>query len=444
MSSIESPTGGEEMYALSKRLFPICRSLTGDGVRLTHSILREYIPLLVTHEVPTGTECLDWVVPDEWNIRDAYILAPGQLKIADFRQNNLHVVGYSEPVDRELSLAELQNHLFSLPETPDVIPYVTSYYKRTWGFCLSENQRRALADTTYRVVIDSDLSPGSLTYSELYLPGRSKQEVMISSYTCHPSMANNELSGPVVATFLAQWLAEQDHHYSYRLILAPETIGPIVYISKNLYRLKENVIAAFNMTCVGDDRTWSFMPSRKGDTLADRVARHALESSGQNFTEYEFLEHRGSDERQYCSPGVDLPMVSIMRSRYGTFPEYHTSADDMMVVSPGGLQRSLEMHKSCIRLIESNRTYAPTVLGEPQLSRRGILDQYGGGTNMLMKRKRIQNFLACCDGTTDLLQLSKLMGVKASELTPIAELLLEQGLITEAQIGDGGQGENYR
>jgi len=431
MNKIESLSDGWEMYALSERLFPICRSITGDGVRRTHSILREYIPDLVTHEVPTGTECLDWVVPDEWNIRAGYILGQDHEKIVDFQRSNLHVMGYSEPIDREVSLEELEEHLFSLPETPDVIPYATSYYKRTWGFCLTENQRRSLTNSRYHVVIDSDLSPGSLTYSELYLPGRSEKEVMLSSYTCHPSMANNELSGPVVATFLAKWLSAQDHHYSYRLVLAPETIGPIVYLSRHLSTLKKNVVAALNLTCVGDERAWSFMPSRKGNTLSDRVARHVLKHLSQCYTEWNFLEYRGSDERQYCSPGVDLPMVSIMRSRYGSFPEYHTSADDLTVISPAGLQGSLDMHKAYIHLIETNRTYAATVLGEPQLSRRGILDQIGGGTNVLEKRKRIQNFLMCCDGGSDLLQIAESMGVYAGELEPIARLLLGQGLIKE-------------
>jgi aminopeptidase-like protein len=433
MNNKVSPSDGLEMYALSERLFPICRSITGDGVRQSHAILREYIPDLVTHEVPTGTECLDWVVPDEWNVRDGYILGQDHEKIVDFQRNNLHVLGYSEPIDREVSLEELQTHLFSLPETPDVIPYATSYYKRTWGFCLTENQRRALTNSKYRVVIDSDLSPGSLTYSELYVPGRSEQEVMLSSYTCHPSMANNEISGPVVATFLAAWLSEQDHHYSYRLVLAPETIGPIVYLSKHLRTLKKNVIAALNLTCVGDDRSWSFMPSRKGDTLSDRVARHVLQHLATEYREWDFLEHRGSDERQYCSPGVDLPMVSIMRSRYGSFPEYHTSADDLTVISPTGLQGSLDMHKAYIKLIEANRTYSATVLGEPQLSRRGILSQIGGGTTVLEKRKWIQNFLMCCDGGSDFLQIAESMGVYSGELEPIVNLLLEQGLIKETK-----------
>ena len=424
---------GDEMYALAARLFPICRSLTGDGVRQTHSILREILSGLRTHEVPTGTECLDWMIPDEWNIRDGYILAADGERVVDFRKSNLHVVGYSEPVDCVLSLDELEKHLFSLPQSPDLIPYVTSYYRRTWGFCLTENQRKSLKESTYRVVIDSDLSPGALTYSEFYVPGRSKQEVMISSYTCHPSMANNELSGPVVATFLARWLSEQDNLYSYRLVLAPETIGPAVFLSRHLAELKERVIAAFNMSCVGDERAWSFMPSRKGDTLADRVALHALSHHAHGYEQCDFLQDRASDERQYCSPGIDLPMVSIMRSRYGTYPEYHTSADDLTVISPAGLQGSLDMHKRCIRLIESNHTYTASVLGEPQLSRRNMLEQFGGGTEVLEGRKLIQDFLMCCDGQSDLLEIAELMNVDALRLVQITVLLLSQGLIVGEQ-----------
>ena len=421
------------MYELIARLFSICRSITGDGVRQTHEILREYLPKLETHEVPSGTQCFDWVVPDEWNIRDAYIADQQGDKIVDFKDHNLHVVGYSSPVDREVSLEELQEHLFSLPEQPDLIPYVTSYYRPFWGFCLPDKQRKKLVNAPYHVFINSELAPGSLTYSDLYLPGQSKEEIFVSTYTCHPSMANNELSGPAVATFLAQWLSTRSNYYSYRFVFAPETIGPLVYLKEHLEYLRTHVIAAFNLTCVGDDRAVSFLPSRAGDTLADQVARHVLKYQATEYQEYDFFQDRGSDERQYCSPGVDLPMVSIMRSKYGTYPEYHTSADDLTVVSPEGLEKALELHKSCIRLIESNRTYQTQIIGEPQLSRRGIVVQFGGGNDPRahIKRKQLQNFLTCCDGEHDLLNIAETIGAYGEDLVEIAQILTQHDIIKE-------------
>ena len=427
------PDEGAQMYAFIVRLFDICRSITGHGVRQTHQIIRDYLPQLETHEVASGTRCCDWVVPDEWNIEDAYIADQQGNKIVDFKENNLHVVGYSEPVNKEVTLEELQQHLFSLPEQPDAIPYVTSYYRRTWGFCITDEQRKTLADPSYRVVINSDLSPGSLTYSDLYIPGQSQEEVYISTYTCHPSLANNELSGPAVATFLADWLTTRENYYSYRIVFAPETIGPLVYLSEHLDYLKKHVIAAFNLTCCGDDRAVSFLPSRTGNTLTDRVARHVLQYQAPGYQSYDFIQQRGSDERQYCSPGVDFPMVSIMRSRYGNgdFPEYHTSADDLTVVSPKGLQKTLDLHKACIQLIETNRTYQTQIIGEPQFSRRGIIVQFGGGTDILEQRKKIQNFLVCCNGNHDLLSIAETIGVYGNALHEIVELLIEHEIIKQ-------------
>lgn len=430
-SSIVNPSIGTLMHGWAQDLFPICRSLTGAGVRQTLNYLKELLPGLVIESVPSGEEVFDWVVPDEWAIRDAYISDDNGTRVVDFGDNNLHVVGYSEPVDEWFSLEELQRYLYTLPDQPEAIPYITSYYKRRWGFCLSENQRRQLKSGRYRAVIDSDLVPGVLNYGELILPGRSQEEVLLSTYVCHPSMANNELSGPVVTAALAQWLIGlPDRKYSYRIIFLPETIGSITYLSRNLAHLKKHVVAGFNITCVGDDRCYSYLPSRTGDTLSDHAALHVLKYLAPDFKRYSYLD-RGSDERQYCAPGVDLPIATLMRSKYGEYPEYHTSLDDLTLVTPAGLEGGFMVLQKAIEVIELNCKPQVTVFGEPQLGKRGLYPTLSTKTSSQSVRA-MMDLLAYSNGVSSLLAIAEIIGKPIWELAPIFQRLREHGLLRDS------------
>lgn len=419
---------GDKMYELCKELFPICRSITGDGFRQSLSILKKYIPEIKTMEVPTGTKCFDWEVPREWNIKDAYIITPSGEKICDFKQSNLHVLGYSAPIDKTLPLSELQEHLYSLPDQPTAIPYKTSYYAERWGFCLTQIERDELESGDYHVFIDSELKDGYLTYGELILPGESEQEVFLSSYLCHPSMANNELSGPVVTTFLSKWLAEKESRkYTYRIIIIPETIGSIVYLSRNYKVMKDRIIAGFNVTCIGDDRAYSYLPSRRGNTLSDKIALHVLKQSQPDFVQYSFLD-RGSDERQYCSPGIDLPVCSIMRTKYHCYPEYHTSLDDLSLISPEGLFGGYEVLKRSILCIEANEKLCSTTCCEPQLGRRGLYPTIGS-RNKSNNVKRMVDFLAYSDGELSTLDIAENIDAPLWELDEMISRLKDEMLV---------------
>ena len=416
----------KKMYSLIKKLFPLCRSITGKDLVKTLHIIKDYIPLEL-HKIPSGTEVFDWVIPDEWNIVDAYVKDSKGKRIIDFKKSNLHLVSYSIPFEGTLGLKILKEHLHTLPNQPDLIPYVTSYYKKDWGFCLSHNDYLELKDDLYSVKIDSTLEPGHLTYGELILPGESDEEVLFSTYICHPSMANNELSGPVLATFLANELSKRQLYYTYRFVFVPETIGSIAYLSMKFETLKQKVVAGYVLTCVGDPGSFSYLCTRKENTLSDRVALHVLNNSAEEYKVYSFLD-RGSDERQYNAPGIDLPIGSLMRTKYGSYPEYHTSGDNLDFVTSEALQGSLDMYLRCINVLENNRTYKTKILGEPQLGKRGLYSNLSFKGSAESARK-MKDLLAYCDGENDLVCIADKIDCPVWDLFPIAEKLLSHEIL---------------
>ena len=417
---------GKEMYDWATDLFPINRSLTGDGVRQTLQYIKNIVPELEVNEVPSGAKCFDWKIPQEWNCNDGYIIDPDGNKICDFKTNNLHIVGYSTPIDSEIELEELIEHLYYLKEQPTAIPYITSYYSPRWGFCLSFNEFQKLKKGTYKVKINSELKDGNLTYGEIKIKGESEKEIFLSTYVCHPSMANNELSGPVVTTALVNFIKSlEGRKYSYRIVFIPETIGSITYISRNIDEMKKNIIAGFNISCIGDDRSYSYLSTRYGNTLSDKVSKHILKNI--DYVEYSFLD-RGSDERQYCSPGVDLPIATICRTKYGAYPEYHTSLDDLTVISPSGLYGGYDKIKKAIELLEMNNYYKVNVLCEPQLGKRGLYPTISTKTSGAVVAT-MMNFLAYADGSNDLIDIANIIGVQAEELFDIVHKMKVAKLI---------------
>ncbi len=423
----QSAVTGQEMHSWAADLFPLNRSITGPAVRQTLRYFNNIVPELQIRSLPSGSRAFDWEVPEEWTVSEAWIGDESGRKVVDFHENNLHLLGYSVAVDRWMTRGELDGHLHSLPEQPDAIPYLTSYYNRTWGFCLSENQRRELGDGKYRVVIRSEHKKGELNYGEVVLPGRTDREVLLSTNICHPSMANNELSGPVVTAALAHWLRSQPRRYTYRIVFVPETIGSIVYLSRYLDHLKAHVDAGFNVVCVGDDRCHSYLPSRAGNTLSDRAARHVLGHIDPDYVSYTWLD-RGSDERQYCAPGVDLPVASILRSKFECYPEYHTSLDNLDFISPSGLIGGFQALQRALHILEHNMIPSVTVLCEPHLGRRGLYPTMNK-KGIPGSSRNMRNFLSYCDGTLDLIAIADKIGEPAWELLPLAATLSEHGLI---------------
>lgn len=424
---------GQDIYELVKEIFPICRSITGNGVRETLNILKKYAPDICVHEVPSGTPVFDWTVPAEWNIEDAYVENEEGERVIDFQKSNLSVVGYSYPLDKVFDLEELKKIIHTQPEQPDVIPYVTSYYKEYSGFCMSQNELDALKPGKYHAVIKSDINAnGSLTYGEAYIPGETEKEILISTYVCHPSMANNECSGPAVSVFLQRYIKSlTKRKYSYRFIYIPETIGSITYLSKHYPKMKEKTVAGLNLSCVGDNFTYSFVQTRYGKTITDKLLHNLLKFFYPEYQSYSFLE-RGSDERQFCAPGIDLPVCTVCRTKYGTFKEYHTSADDLNYISPEGLGGTLELLKLFVQAMEYNGFYKIKCLCEPQLGKRGLYPTISqkGSYNAV---KAMTDFIAYADGTNDLIDISNIISVPIDKLIPVIENLTACDLLEKIE-----------
>jgi aminopeptidase-like protein len=417
---------GEEMYALASRLYPICRSITGDGVRETFGILREHIPVEV-REVATGTQVFDWTVPKEWNIRDAWIKNEAGEKIVDFKECNLHVLSYSVPVRAKLSLDELKRHIFTLPSFPDRIPYRTSYYKENWAFCLSENQLSRMREGEYEVCIDSSLEDGHLTYGELYIKGASSDEMLISCHTCHPSLANDNLSGVVLATYVARRILEQKRRYSYRFLFIPGTIGSIVWLAHNEEKLG-NIKHGLVFAGVGDSGKFHYKKSRRGNAEIDHAAIHVLKHAGE-FGVEEFTPY-GYDERQFCSPAFNLPVGCLMRTPHGRYTEYHTSADNLHFVRAEYLEESYRQCVSIFDVLESNRRFRNlNPKCEPQLGRRGLYQMIGGGEEGKRKELGLLWVLNLSDGAHSLLDIAERSGLAFPVIKDAADALLSHGLL---------------
>jgi aminopeptidase-like protein len=421
------------MHDLARELYPLCRSITGDGVRETLKIIGRELELAV-YEVPTGTPVLDWTVPKEWNIRDAWVKNSRGEKVIDFKQSNLHVVGYSVPVRARMTLTELAPHLFSLPDRPDWIPNHNSFYKEDWGFCLRHEDLQALPDGEYDVCIDSTLADGSLTYAEAFIPGSTTDELLLCSHMCHPSMCNDNLSGISLLTLLGRYLAMLSPRYSYRLLFLPVTIGSITWLARNeanLGRIKHGLVVAL----VGDDGPTTYKKSRRGDAPIDRAFAHVLKQGGPQDKVIDFVPD-GYDERQFCSPGFNLPVGCLMRTPYGQFPEYHTSGDDLDFIKPLSLADSLRKALAALDVLEHDRRFLNlNPRGEPQLGRRGIFHALSERTEGEVHERALLWVLNFSDGVHTLLDIAERSGISFIAVQNAAEILVSCGLLKEAAEG---------
>lgn len=423
----DTPDIGTKIHDFIRELYPICRSITGDGVRDTLRRVGQHIPLAL-HEVPTGTQVFDWTVPREWNINDAYVKNPEGVKIIDFKKSNLHVLNYSIPIHKTVSLTELREHLFTLPNHPNWIPYRTSYYNENWGFCISHSQFMALEDGNYEICIDTSLKEGHLTYGECYLPGESTDEILISCHICHPSLCNDSISGVALSTFLAKHLLDFPLSYSYRFLFIPATIGSITWLAINesrVNRIKHGLV----VTCVGDPGKLTYKKSRQGNTEVDRAAIHVLSHTGEPYEILDFSPY-GYDERQFCSPGFNLPVGSLSRSRDACYPEYHTSADNLEFVKPASLASSFAAYLSTLLVLEKNNVYLnQNQKCEPQLGKRGLYRKIGGIVESPNTELAILWVLNLSDSTHSLLDIAERANLPFELISSAADQLLQAGLL---------------
>lgn len=427
--SIDYKAIGREMYSLIEELFPICRSITGNGVRKTLRRLQRIVPLTI-HEVPSGTQVFDWTVPKEWNINDAYVMNTKGEKTIDFQKSNLHVLNYSTPVEKVVSLGELKEHLFTIPDHPEWIPYKTSYYKENWGFCLSHKQFLELQDGEYQVFIDSTLENGSLTYGEFFLPGEQEAEVLFSTHVCHPSLANDNLSGITLAIMLARHLNEMPRRYSYRFLFIPGTIGAITWLALNEEKT-DKIRHGLVITGVGDPGKITYKKSRQGNAEIDLAAYHVLKHCGKAYQALDFHPY-GYDERQYCSPGFDLPVGRLSRTPYGEYPEYHTSADNTGFMNPDSLADSFSLARDLLKVVEGNRVYVNlNPKCEPQLGKRGLYDAIGGSSHSKISELAMLWILNLSDGHHSLLDIAEKANLPFELIRSTADLLHSHGLIKE-------------
>jgi aminopeptidase-like protein len=422
-----SDIDGQAMMAIAEELFPICRSITGNGVRQTLTILQRYIPLEV-HEVPSGTPVLDWTVPREWNVRGAYIANQDGTRIIDFATNNLHVVQYSQAIDAVMPLVELGSHLYTLPDQPDWVPYRTSYYAENWGFCITHRQLSSLADGLYHVVIDADLKPGHLSYGELLIPGESKDTVLFSCHICHPSLANDNLSGIAVATMLARHVRALRPRYSYRFLFIPGTIGSLTWLACNEDKVR-CITHGLVLSCLGDAGGITYKQSRRGDAAIDRIVAHVLRHDDVPHRIKPFVPY-GYDERQYCSPGFDLPVGCLMRTPNGEYPEYHSSGDNLSLLRAESLAHSLAILRRIVTVIEGEAVYwSRNPKGEPQLGRRGLYASMGGQRSAGYDQMALLWVLNLADGHHSLLDMAERAGLPFATIHAAANALVSAELL---------------
>ena len=423
---------GNKVFNLAKKIWNYNRSLTGQGVRDTLNEFKKINKDLKINKVRSGTKAFDWKIPLEWNVREAYISDPSGKKICDFHKNNLHLVGYSIPQKKSFNLGQINKKIYTYKKIPNAIPYHTSYYKKDWGFCMSLNQKKKLKKGIYKVNINSSLKKGYMNFGEIFIKGKKKKEIFFSTYVCHPSMANNELSGPCTMIYFSDYLKKIKLNYSVRILFIPESIGSIYYLSKNYKKMKKNIISGFNISCIGDNRSYSFITSRKNNTDTDKITRYVYKNISNKFKEYSWND-RGSDEKNYCAPGIDLPVCTIMRSKFGKYKEYHTSEDKLgKVVTKTGLDNSFELLKKIHHLADNYSNPKTNVLGEPFLTKYDLYPTLSS-QNLPRKTMLIKNIITYSDGDNSIIDIAEKCKVSVWDVIPLIKMLKKKKILKNAQ-----------